>query len=624
MPMRCLPNVSKRSMNPMAMRDRHLQRVLFGATLGLAASLLTGCASPPPAASPNPPSAGATDDRTALHALFDSAWEADLRRHPEAATYRGDHRYGDRWTDASPQAEAAEWAAKRADLARAQAIKPAGLSPVDRVSREVFIDGMETELRFEPLVGYRRMSIGAMGGFQNDLADLLRMSPVRSVAEAEQILTRLAAYPVRVDQELVRLREGMALGWVPARPVLERALASLDAQLAPEGEASPYYLPFTLLGDGIPPEARTALQARARAVIDAAVLPAQRRLRAFIAGDYLARAPARGGLSTYPGGAAVYAAAVAEQTTTTLSPNEIHAIGLREVARLHGEIRQVMQQMGWSGDFASFAAHMNTDPRYLHPSPEALLAHYKALAKRIEAGLPALFERLPRAPLGIRPMPAFSGPDRAEYYDPPPMDGSAPGWFNANAQGYRTRPIWGQATLTAHEGMPGHHLQVARAIDLGALPAFRRNAWYVAYGEGWALYAETLGDTLGLYADPASRYGHLQSLMFRAMRLVVDTGLHAKGWSREQAIDAMVAETGDDRDGIAAEVDRYLSWPGQALGYMIGKLKIDELRDRARQRLGPRFDIRRFHSVVLDNGAVPLVVLERLVDEWITAEAARP
>jgi uncharacterized protein (DUF885 family) len=315
---------------------------------------------------------------------------------------------------------------------------------------------------------------------------------------------------------------------------------------------------------------------------------------------------------------------VKSSTTTTLSPAQIHAIGLREMERLRGEIRQVMQRMGWTGDFASFVRHLNTDPKYFHTSPEALLTGYRDIGKRLDAEMPKLFAELPRAPWGVRPMPAHMGPDAAESYDSPGLDGARAGWFNANTVGWRTRPIWGMETLVAHEAVPGHHLQVARAIELRGLPRFRRASGYTAYSEGWALYAETLGFELGLYKEAPSHFGHLQWQMVRAVRLVVDTGLHQLGWTRQQAIDLMLAETGEDRGQVESEIDRYLSWPGQALGYMVGQLKIIELRDRARAALGDRFDIRRFHNVVLDQGALPLTVLEQQVDVWIAAEKQAP
>ena len=559
-----------------------------------------------------------------LHALFDARWEAQMQRYPEWASHLGDTRYGDRLQDASPAATAAGYAATRETLARAQAIARDPLAPVDQVSLDMFIYELQEDLRYEPFAGYRSLSLGALDGFQSNFADLLTISPVATGAQVEQVLARIAAYPRRVDQELARLREGMRLGWVPPRNVLERVLVQFDALLAPAPEQGPFFTPFNQLGADIPAAEQQALRERARLAIAEQVLVPLRRLRAFVADEYLRAAPSDGALSLYPQGAAVYAAAVQSQTTTTLSAAQIHAIGLREMARLRAEMEAVQRKVGFTGDFAKFIAHLNTDPKFFHTGPEALLAGYRDIAKRIDPELPRLFAVLPRAPYGVRAMPVHMSPDRAEYYDTPTLDGSRGGWFNANVAAWRERPIWAMETLVAHEAVPGHHLQVARALELGELPKFRRSAGYVAYTEGWALYAETLGFELGLYKDPYSRFGHLQGQAFRAARLVVDTGIHAFGWSRQRAIDWMAERTGVDVPFVSSEVDRYYSWPAQALGYMVGELKIIELRDRAKQKLGARFDIRQFHSVVLDQGAVPLPVLERAVDAWVASVVAAP
>jgi uncharacterized protein (DUF885 family) len=347
-------------------------------------------------------------------------------------------------------------------------------------------------------------------------------------------------------------------------------------------------------------------------------------LRAFIADEYRPKAAADGAMSSYPEGVRVYELLVREQTTTALAAREIHDIGLAELARLRGEMESVMREVKFEGDFNKFAAFLDQDPRFRYASADALMAHYRDIGKRLDAELPRLFAELPRAAWGVRPMPPHMGTDRAEYYQQPAQDGTRAGVFFANALGFAHKRTWEAETLTAHEAVPGHHLQIARALELRGLPEFRRNGFFTAYIEGWALYAETLGFELGLYSDPYNRFGHLQWQAFRAARLVVDTGLHAFGWSRQRAIDYMVERTGVAREFVVSEVDRYLSNPGQALAYMIGKLKFDELRARARAKLGNKFDLRRFHNMLLDQGALPLDVLDRLADEWIAAEAARP
>ncbi|HSQ71711.1 MAG TPA: DUF885 domain-containing protein, partial [Rubrivivax sp.] len=529
-----------------------------------------------------------------LQALFDARWEGLMQTYSEWATFVGDHRYGDRLHDASPAGIAAEFDAARQALAQARAIPRQGLSARDQASLDIFVHRLEEQLRTEPFVGYRSMSLGALGGFQTGFAELLRAVPATTRPQVEQALARMAAYPRRVDQELVQLREGLALRWVPPREVLERVLAQIDGQLAPVADQSPFFDPFTRLGKDIPAAEQDALKARGRQAVTEQVQPALRRLRAFVADEYLPAAPTSGALGAYPGGAEVYAHEVRSNTTTELSPAQIHAIGLRELTRLRGEMEAVMKEVKFEGGFAAFVQYLNTDPKFFHAGPEALLAGYRDIAKRIDPELPKLFAELPRAPYGVRAMPAHRGSEAAEYYDGPALDGSQPGWFNANALAWKTRPIWGMETLVAHEAVPGHHLQTARAVELGELPKFRRGGGYTVYNEGWALYAETLGPELGLYKDPYSRFGHLQWQAFRAARLVVDTGLHELGWSRQRAIDFMVERTGEKPDFVASEVDRYVSWPGQALAYMIGQLKIVELRDRAKARLGERFDIRQF------------------------------
>ena len=576
--------------------------------------------------------AGAADadpqQTRALHALFDRQWQDISRRFPEGSTYRGDLRYNDQLSDQSAEAIAAYDRQVRDWLAEARAIPRERLEATDRVSLDLFIGRMERQVEEQAFAGYRSLSLSALGGVQSNFSELLKASPVRDRRQVEQMLRRMAAYPAQMEQEIAGLRRGMALGWVASRDVVDRVLAQIDEQLPADVEAGPYYAPFLKVGSDIPAAERAALQAQGRAAIERHVVPAMRQLRGFVADEYLPRAAADGAMRNYPDGDRVYDMVVRHQTTTGLSPAEIHAIGQRELARLRSEMEAVMRETKFAGDFRQFIDYLNTDPKFFHASPETLLAGYRDIAKRIDAELPRLFAELPRAPYGVRAMPDFQGPDAAEYYNGPALDGSRAGYFNANALGWRSRPIWRMATLTAHEAVPGHHLQIARATELRALPQFRRGGGFTAYVEGWAVYAETLGREIGLYDDPYSLFGHLQWQAFRAARLVVDTGIHRMGWSRQQAIDFMVERTGFGRGFVTAEVDRYTSIPGQALGYMIGKLKIDQLRDRARANLGERFDLRRFHNAVIDQGALPLDTLEKVIDEWIAAElaatAARP
>jgi len=554
-----------------------------------------------------------------LHALFEQQWEDSARRFPEFATLRGDNRFGDKLSDVSPEATAERERVADAFLAQARAMARDKLSATDRVSLDMFIDGNQRQAALRPYRAYGYMSLRTLGGPQNQFGDLLQLMPTNTPAQYEQMLARMAAFGLRMDQEIANLQRAAAGGWVPARDVLQAALRQIDGQINLSPEATPFLRPFQKLSTDTrwPTADREALQQRSRESLDRHVLPAMRRLRALITDELVPKAPPEGSMARHPDGPKIYEILVRQQTTTDLPAAEIHAIGQRELARLRGEMEAVMKQVKFEGDFAAFQQYLNTDPRFFHTSPEALLAGYREIAKRLDAELPKLFAELPRAPYGIVAMPAHMG-NRAEYYNGPALDGSRAGFFFASIGNPRTRPIWGMETLTVHETVPGHHLQIARATELRGLPNFRRSGFgYTAFSEGWALYSETLGAELGLYTDPYSRFGHLQAQAFRAARLVVDTGMHSMGWSRQRCIDFMVERTGQQREFITSEIDRYASQPGQALAYMIGKLKFDELRDRAKAKLGARFDIRQFHNAVLDQGAVPLSTLDRLVDEWI-------
>ena len=496
-----------------------------------------------------------------------------MRAYPEWATFTGDHRFGDRLEDNSVAAIDAGFEANRQALAQARAFRRDGLSARDNLSLDLFIFNEQDALSLEPYPGFRYMTLGARGGLHSDFAELLQVAPTDTEAQAQQLLARLQAFPRRMDEELALLQRSLLLGWVPPPTVLNRVLAQIDEQLATPVAQGPFFEPFTRLGKDIPSRAQDALREQATLRIEKDVLPALRRLRNFVSDRYLPAAPTDGALLHYPQGAQVYAVLVRENTNTALSPAQIHAIGLSELARLRSEMDAIVRAAGFGNDFAAYVKHLNADPKYFHTSPEALLAGYRDIAKRIDPELPKLFAELPRTPYGVRAMPDHFDKDVGEYYSVPALDGSRPGWFNANAKAFAERPTWGMETLVAHEAMPGHHMHSARAIEMGDLPKFRRDGSYTVYQEGWALYAETLGFDLGLYKDPASHFGHLQWQAFRAARLVVDTGIHALGWRRQQAIDFLVERTGVDAAFAASEVDRYTSWAGQALAYMIGELR---------------------------------------------------
>jgi len=555
-----------------------------------------------------------------LQALFARQWEESANSFPEFASLRGDHRLGDRLSDVSQEALALRDARTQGWFDEARRIDASKLSRSDRISLELFINAQQRAVEQRAFPGFRGMTLRALGGPQSQFSDLLSNSPVNSSEHVEQMLARMAAFPRRMEQEMAQLRRSAALGWVPGRDVLMRIQQQLDAQIASGPEDMPHYAPFKRLGASIPATARSELQARGREAVATHVKPAMQALRALLVDELLPKAPADGSLRGYPDGARVYEMLVRQNTTTTLSAQQIHDIGLRELARLRAEMDTVRVEVKFVGNFNQFAEHLNTDPKYMHSSPEAMLAGLREIGKRLDAEMPKLFAEMPRAPYGIVAMPAFMG-NRAEYYNGPALDGSRAGFFFANVLNLDSRPKWAMETLVAHETVPGHHMQIARATEQRDLPNFRRSGFgFTAFSEGWALYAETLGFEMGLYVDPLQRWGHLQWQAFRAARLVVDTGIHALGWSRQRSIDFMVEQTGMNRAFVTSEIDRYTSQPGQALAYMIGKLEFDRLRDKARAQLGTKFDIRRFHNAVLDNGALPLSLLERLVDDWVLAQ----
>ncbi|NCT82859.1 MAG: DUF885 domain-containing protein [Comamonadaceae bacterium] len=604
------------------MRKTPVAAVLAAATL-LATLHLTAATAP--AAAPAQPAARASVDAAAAHqalqALFDEAWEAEARAAPEWATLRGDLRFNDRLSDRSEAALAARDAFARDMLARARGIDAGRLNDTDRVSLALFIHRYQQDVALQGFAGWRTLTLGTLGGAQSALAALARNVPVNNEAQVRQWLARLAAYPARVEQEIAILRQGLAQGWVTARPVLARAIAQIEGQLPEDVTKSPVYEPFNRMG--VDAAVKANYQAQGQAAVQQHFYPAQRKLLAVLKDELTPKAPASGSLSGYPGGAAVYEALILRHVTLPLAAGDIHTTGLREAARIRAEMEKVKAEAGFDGDLAAFKKFLYSDPKFFNQSADELLDGYRSIAKRIDPELPRLFAQLPRSPYGIRAMPAYTGEGAADNYNGPALDGSGAGWFNANAIALKRRPKWAMETLVAHETVPGHHLQISRQMELGELPGFRRQAQYSVFSEGWALYAETLGPQIGLFRDPYTRFGHLQAQMFRAARLVVDTGIHALGWSRDKAIAYMIEQTGHDPVFMTAEVDRYYAQPGQALSYMMGALKIRELRARAEAALGARFDQRRFHNALIDQGAMPLPLLEQRINAWISAERNR-
>jgi uncharacterized protein (DUF885 family) len=410
----------------------------------------------------------------------------------------------------------------------------------------------------------------------------------------------------------------METGWLPAAVPLRSVPEQIHDQIFDDPAESPLYDAFTRLPADIPPVEQSRLQEEAAHQIRERVMPALRSFRTFVRDVYLPACRSDIAVSSLQDGIAFYQHAIRKETTTDLTPNQIHEIGKREVARIRGRMEEVIRQVNFTGSFEEFLKFLRTDQRFYFREPEDLVTAYAAISKRMDAELPKLFAELPRTPYGVRRIPDYEAPAQTTaYYMPGAADGSRAGFFYVNTYKLETRPKYEMEALSLHEAVPGHHLQISRAQELKDLPDFRRNAGYTAYLEGWGLYAESLGDDVDFYSDPYSRFGQLTYEMWRAVRLVVDTGIHALGWTRQQAINYMLANTAKTENDVVVEIDRYIVWPGQALSYKLGELKIKELRARAKAELGDKFDLRKFHNAVLDNGPLPLSVLDKQIELWI-------
>jgi uncharacterized protein (DUF885 family) len=599
-------------------------------TLTLAAATALGaCAAarpPAPVAASLPPAATSSSSqaqRTALQALLTEHWEYVLAHAPEYASILGDPRFGDRSSDLSAAAVAADLAQTRRFLARFQAIDPAGLSDQEALTRTLVIRAFQEELdqsRFETW----KMPVNQMSGIHLMAAQFPALLPFRTVKDYQDYTVRLRNLPRQFDDTIANMRLGMAAGLMPPRFLLEKAAAQAAGLAALEPEASPFAAALGRFPKEIGEADQVRLRTELLSAVRQAVLPAYARLAAFLKDEYAPRGRTEVGLWSLPDGAARYAALVKESTTTDLTPDQIHELGLREVARIEGEMAEAARKAGFK-DLASFRASLPGNAA-LHPtSREQILQLYRGYLDAMRPELPRLFGRLPKADFQVVATEPFREKEASgAEYKPASPDGARPGRIEVNTGDFASRTTLTFETTAYHEAIPGHHLQIAIQQELTDLPPQRR-FWlgYNAYVEGWALYSERLGREVGRFQDPYSYYGHLQDEMLRAIRLVVDTGLHARRWTREQVVAFFRQHSSSDEVEVQSETDRYIVWPGQALGYKVGQLQILALRERATRALGPAFDVRGFHDVVLGSGAVPLDVLEARVAAWIAAEKAR-
>ncbi|MGA7615667.1 MAG: DUF885 domain-containing protein [Thermoanaerobaculia bacterium] len=558
-----------------------------------------------------------------LHELFEREWEWTLREYPTFATFVGDRRYNDRWPDESPESYDRRRAHMREVLGALTSIDREKLSATDKLNRDLFAHLVESAVEGERF-REEYFPINQMQGLQQDVANLIQLTPLASTKDFEDLITRLESFAPVVDQTIDLMRRGLESGITPPQITLRDVPAQIESQIVGDPHDAPIYrLAFARFPASVSKADQERLKKEGADALARRVIPAYRKLAEFFTGEYLPKTRESIALSDLPEGRDWYRYRAKVTTTTDLSPDEIHDIGLSEVARIRDEMVRVKEGTEFDGDMEAFFRFLRSDPRFFFTEKEALLVAYRDIAKRIDPELPRLFGKLPRLPYGVLPVPEYAEKSQTTaYYYPGSVDAGRPGYFFANTYDLPSRPRWEMEALTLHEAVPGHHLQLALAGEMENVPEFRRHdTGNTAYVEGWGLYAESLGEELGLYRDPYAKFGRLTYEIWRAIRLVVDTGMHWKGWSRQQAIDYFVENAGKASHDIEVEIDRYIVWPGQALAYKIGELKFQELRRRASSTLGDRFDIRAFHDFVLGSGALPLDILESRAGEWLEAHS---
>jgi uncharacterized protein (DUF885 family) len=566
----------------------------------------------------------------ALHAYFDRVFQEEMKENPELGTLLGVEGGNDKLADRSAAATARRKARVSARIAEISRFDPKKLNTQDRISHAMALDGLRRDARFNAFFGVLPLGnddldgwliASPLQGVQDWFGYIAKATPTRNARDYEDYVKRVEGIPGALAQLTERMRIAARAGWTPPRSVMGGAAAQIDVFAKGDPADSPLYVPFKEFPHAMGEADRSRLAAAGRRAIAERAQPAFAAFSRYVSEEYIPATRESLGASALPGGPAYYAAAVEANTTTRLTPQEIHDIGLKEVARIRAEMEKVIASTGFKGSFAEFQAFLRGDPRFYFTKGEDMLKAYRDIGKRADAELPRFFAELPRLTYGIRPMDPHEG-DNSDHYSRGALDGSRAGFFEANVNNLAKRPWYDMESTLLHETVPGHHLQIARSQELQGLPLFRRAGNYNAYAEGWALYSESLGYEMGFYKDPYMRFGTLSNEMLRACRLVIDTGVHSLGWTREQSIKYLADNIASHEAYAVAEVDRYIVWPGQALGYKVGELRIKAMRAKAEKELGPRFDIRRFHNALIDDGALPLSVLETRIDEWIARERA--
>jgi len=549
--------------------------------------------------------------------LLNDSWEWELAENPVRASRLGDRRFNDRWADMSLEAIERRYAEQQAFLRRLRTIDSSQLSASDALNYDLFRRQLEDSLDSHAFKNYL-MPMSQRGGVQSleATAETLRLDDVK---DYEDWLERMTKLDVVIKQTTARMEEGRKLGYMPPKILMERIPNQIMAQLVEDPESSPFFASFENMPDTISAEDQVRIQSLAKEVIEETIVPSYREFNRYFNDVYLPASRESIGASSLPNGEAFYEYRTRLYTTTQMTPDEIHRLGLNEVKRIRDEMQLVIDELEFAGSFEEFLNFLRTDPQFYYDTPEELFDGYLAVSKRIDPELVKLFGKLPRIPYGLRAIPDNIAPDTTTaYYNRPAADGSRPGYYYVNLYRPEVRPKYEMEVLSIHEAVPGHHLQIALQMEMEEMPSFRKYSGFTAFSEGWGLYSESLGYEMGFYQDPYSHFGALTYDMWRAVRLVVDTGMHYKGWTRQQAIDFFKDNAAKTEADIINEIDRYISWPGQALAYKIGQLKMLELRENAEQALGDEFDVKAFHDELLGAGAVPMEVLETRMNRWLT------
>ena len=573
-------------------------------------------AAPIPVSAPAPPATDVATRLQQLHALFESEWEYELKASPERATAMGDNRYNDRLSDDSAEFYQSDLQHQKESLTKFEAIDPEGFPSQDALSRTLMIRRLRQDIedaQFKPW----EMPVNQMGGPHLGLPGLVNLTPFNTVADYDNYVARLRQMPRVFDQVTANMRQGMKDGLMPPKYLLEKVTAETDEVAGNAGLASPFAKPVREFPAAIPAAEQKRLRDAVLAAINQQIIPAYQRFSTFVRTEYAPKGRIEPGIWAVPDGGARYRSAIRRITTTDLTPDQIHEIGLKQIAEIEVQMLAVAHQLGFK-DLASLNDHIKQERSFYAKSGKQLLDLYTNYSRGMEVELPKLFGRLPKSKLVPIPMDEARSKNAVPAdYSSGAADGSRPGHINVNEWNPEQRLLLNVEAIAYHEGVPGHHLQISLAQELPDMPAFRRHGGYTAFVEGWALYSEQLGLEVGKYKDPYSNYGRLENEMWRAIRLVIDTGVHEKHWSRDQMVEYFHKYTAMDEPNVQTEVDRYIAWPGQALAYKLGQLEIMKLRDEARQKLGVKFDLRAFHDEVLGNGALPLDVLDSAVKAWI-------